>query len=97
MGSLTNGILYPKKKRSKDKPLLLPAHPVPDDSPLNTDLSDEEVFTVEAGFHFQSGKLTLAAHPEQNKLKIKLQRPVQAQELYSSHNRKALYISPLLY
>lgn len=28
----------------------LAAHPVPNDSLLNTDLPDEEVFTVEAGF-----------------------------------------------
>jgi hypothetical protein len=29
---------------------------------------------------FLSGKLTLTAHPEQNKWKVKLKRPVQAQE-----------------
>lgn len=45
-------ILYAPQKAIKGKALadFLAAHPVPDDSPLNTDLPDEEVFTVEAGF-----------------------------------------------
>lgn len=41
-------ILYVPQKAIKGQALA--AHPVPDDSPLNTDLPDEEVFTVEAGF-----------------------------------------------
>lgn len=45
-------ILYVPQKAIKGQALadFLAAHPVPDDSPLNTDLPDEEVFTVEAGF-----------------------------------------------
>lgn len=45
-------ILYAPQKAIKGKALadFLAGHPVPDDSPLNTDLPDEEVLTVEAGF-----------------------------------------------